>query len=496
MAMRAPRPRARTARLLLQGLALVYLGAFVSLAVQVDGLYGSRGILPVTDYLQWLGERLGDSAWRLHPTVFWWDASDSTLVTVCWAGAASSVALMLGVLPVPAAAICWALYFSLYQVGRVFLSFQWDILLLEAGFLAIFLAPARLRQRTGYDPEPSPVAFWMLRWLLFRLMFASGVVKLLSGDPSWWNLTALQYHYWTQPLPTAAAWAANQLPSLLQRLSVLLMFVVELGVPWFIFGPRRVRLAAFFAFVALQVLIATTGNYAFFNLLAVVLCISLLDDDALDVVKTELSPQRLEFARWPEEPAPPTLARRLRTAVLAVLALPLATAGGALMIARFAGFDVLPRPVAALVEAIEPWHLTSSYGLFSVMTKHRPEIILEGTEDGVHWHEYEMRWKPGDVTKAPRLVAPHQPRLDWQMWFAALDDWHRAPWVAQLERRLLEASPPVLALLAGDPFVGKRPLQVRAMLYEYEFTTYAVGDETGAWWKRRLVGPWSPPLSR
>jgi len=494
--MKPPRPRVRTARWVLRGIALVYAIAFVSLAVQIDGLYGSRGILPAADYLHSLSTRLGDPAWRVLPTLFWFGVSDTLLVAACWAGAAAAAMLFAGVLPTLAATLCWVLYFSLFQVGRVFLSFQWDILLLEAGFLAIFLAPLRLRQHAEYDPEPSPVVVWMLRWLLFRLMFASGVVKLLSDDPVWWNLTALDYHYWTQPLPTWTAWLANQLPGLFHRFCVLVMFVVELVVPWFVFGPRRMRLAAFFALVMLQVLIAATGNYTFFNLLTAVLCFSLLDDDALEAVVAKVRPERLRPAAWPSEVARRSWPAALGLAAAIGAALPLATAGGALMVARFVGSDVLPRPIVALVGALEPWHLTSSYGLFSVMTRERREIVLEGSMDGAQWREYEFRWKPGDVTRAPLFVAPHQPRLDWQMWFAALGDWRRSGWLVNVERRLLEGSPAVLALFAADPFDGRPPRHVRALLYEYEFTDWAARHETGAWWKRRLVGPFSPPLSR
>jgi hypothetical protein len=490
------RPRARTARLLLQAIALVYAIAFVSLAVQIKGLYGSHGILPAGAYLDALASRLGPTASRLHPTLFWLGSSDEMLVGACWAGAASSAALMAGLVPTFSAMACWLLYFSLFQIGRVFLSFQWDILLLEAGFLAIFLAPLRLRHEAGYDPEPSPVVIWMFRWLVFRLMFASGVVKLLSNDPVWWNLTALEYHYWTQPLPTWTAWIANQLPPVMQRISCAAMFAVELGASWFALGPRALRLVGFVLLVGLQILIAATGNYTFFNLLAVSLCLSLLDDDVLDSVLDRLRPRRLLIGRWPRTELARSPAARFRTAVMALVALPLAIAGGAMMVARFEGYERLPRPILELVAAVEPWHVTSSYGLFSVMTRSRPEVILEGSDDGEHWVEYEFLWKPGNVARRPRFVAPHQPRLDWQMWFAALDDWRRSPWLVELERKLLDGSPDVVGLLASDPFGGKPPHHVRALVYEYQFTDWAAHRETGAWWTRRLVGPFSPPLSR
>lgn len=490
------RPHVRTARFVLKGMALVYAVAFVSLGVQIEGLYGSRGILPAADYLAWLAERLGEQPWRAHPTLFWLDAGDAWLAAACWAGAGAALALFLGLLPTLSAALCWVLYFSLFQVGRVFLGFQWDVLLLEAGFLAIFLAPLRARQRAEFDPEPPVVVIWMLRWLLFRLMFASGMVKLLSNDPTWWNLTALDYHYWTQPLPTWTAWAVHQLPAVVHRFSVLMMFVIELGVPWFLFGPRRVRLVAFAALVFLQLLIAATGNYTFFNLLTVVLCFSLLDDDALDALWARIRRPRVEMGRWPSDEARARPWRALALSLWILAALPLATAGGAHMIARLAGFDVLPSPVRSLLAALEPWHLTSSYGLFAVMTTQRHEIVLEGSMDGRRWREYELPWKPGDPGRAPLFVAPHQPRLDWQMWFAALGDARRSPWLVQVQRRLLEGSPPVVALFERDPFEGTPPRYIRATLYDYRFTDWATRRETGAWWTRRRIGPFSPPLSR
>jgi hypothetical protein len=495
--MTADRSRVRTARALLQGIAIVYGIAFVSLASQIDGLYGSRGILPASPFVDMLVARFGDAAWREQPTLFLWlGASDAMLKGVCWAGAGFAGLLLLGVLPTLSATACWALYFSLFQIGRVFLGFQWDILLLEAGFLAIFLAPLRLRQHVEYDPEPPRVAIWMFRWLLFRLMFASGLVKLLSGDPVWWNLTALEYHYWTQPLPTWSAWIAHQAPGLVQRASCAIMFVIELGVPWLIFGTRSMRLVAFVMLVMLQVLIAATGNYTYFNLLTIVLCFSLLDDDVLRSARARLWSRRVEPGVWPGERPRFAFVRHAGFALSAAAALPLAVAGGALMVARFSGTASLPAPVVTLVEAIQPWHLASSYGLFSVMTKERREIVLEGSLDGKEWREYEFRWKPGDVSKTPMFVAPHQPRLDWQMWFAALGDWRRSPWLVEVQKRLLDGSPEVLALFAADPFDGEKPRHVRALLYDYRFTGLAEWEETGAWWTRRYLGAFSPVISR
>jgi hypothetical protein len=490
------RSRVRTARLLLQGLALVYAIAFASLVVQVEGLYGRRGILPAAQYLDWISTRLGDAAWRSVPTLLWWSADDSVLVAACWTGMAAAFALAAGLVPALSAAVCWGIYFSLFQVGRVFLGFQWDTLLLEAGFLAVFLVPGALRLRADDEREPSPVALAMLRWLLFRLMFSSGVVKLLSGDATWWNLTALDFHYWTQPLPTWTAWIVHQFPSWLHRSCVAAMFAIELVVPWFVFGPRAARLAAFVAFAILQAAIAATGNYGFFNLLTVVIALSLVDDGFLEAVEERLARKRNRIARWPVRAKPWNAASRTARGLALAAALPLALAGGVAMAERLGRRDLVPAPALALTEALESWRLTGSYGLFASMTHRRPEIVLEGSEDGRTWRPYPMRWKPGDVGRRPRFVAPHQPRLDWQMWFAALGDWRRSPWLVEVERRLLDAEPSVLALFAADPFEGRRPRAVRAMLYEYEFTDLQAWRETGAWWKRRPVGPYSPVVTR
>lgn len=496
------RERARTLRLFLGVLGAVYFCAFASLGVQIEGLYGAGAILPAEEYLDALAARAGSSAWWQHPTLLWWSASDAALTGLCWAGAVAAVGLACGVLPPVSAALCWTLYLSLFQIGRVFLGFQWDILLLETGFLAIFVGPWRLLSRGAFDPEPAPVArmaLWMLRWLLFRLLFSSGVVKLASGDPSWWDLGALEYHYWTQPLPTWTAWYAAQLPSSLQRASVAAMFAIELVVPWLVLGPRRARLLAFGPLVLLQVLIAATGNYTFFNLLTATLCLPLLDDDALAAAarRVRRPDPRREWAWAGEEPRWPRLAR-IRVGLAACGFAALATAGASAMAGRILGYSALPSPLVALVRACEPLRLTSSYGLFAAMTKIRREVVFEGSLDGRQWREYELPFKPGDVGRRPRFVAPHQPRLDWQLWFAALGDWRSNLWVVAVQRRLLDGSPKVLALFDADPFADEAtpPRYVRAMLYDYRFTDAAERAETGAWWRRSLVGPYAPTLAR
>ena len=476
----------RVRRLFLRLLAVVYAIAFVSLAVQIVGLYGADGVLPLRPYLDALYDRYGAAAYWRFPSVFWaLGVADATLVAVCVAGVAASAALFAGVAPTLTALACWATYLSLLSVGRVFLSFQWDILLVEAGFLAVLFAPRNLRPGAGCETPVSRIALALVRYLVFRLMFASGVVKLLSNDPSWWQLTALDFHYFTQPLPAWTSWYAHHLSADFGRASVAVMFFVELVVPFFVFGPRRLRLAAFAALVGLQVVIAATGNYTFFNLLTAVLCVTLLDDGAL--------PRR---GREPPAQAQADARPAVRSAMLAAVAALLVVVATAQMFGRFGYYDSMPWQLRETVRALAPLRLTSSYGLFSFMTKRRPEITIEGTTDGQKWKPYAFRYKPGDPAARPRFVAPHQPRLDWQMWFAALSNYRRHGWVVALQRKLLEGSGPVLALLADDPFDGERPLRVRATVADYRFTTPDERAKTGHWWVRGPSRPWSPELSR
>lgn len=423
-------------------LGLVYLFAFASLWTQIAGLIGHDGILPVDRFLPAARAHFGANAAHYFPTLFWLNSSDTALKLVCAAGGALSLLLILGAAPTPILVCLWALYLSLTTAGQDFLGFQWDILLLETGFLAIFLRGA--------------AGLWLLRWLLFKLLFESGTVKLLSGDPAWRNLTALYYHYETQPLPTWVGWYAQQLPHWFQRLSALYMFAVELAAPFLIFLPRRPRVLAFAAIVSLQTLIALTGNYCFFNLLTMALCVLLLDD---------------AFLRWkPAAPARPS--RWPAWAMVLVAAVSLLSPS-----------------------ALAPFHVSNRYGLFAVMTTSRPEIIIEGSRDGTTWSEYKFKWKPSDLNSRPRFVAPHQPRLDWQMWFAALGPTQQSPWFFNLAGRLFQGSPAVIGLFANNPFPDSPPRYLRALVYDYHFTNFAQKRGDGAWWRREPEGLFCPVLS-
>jgi predicted DCC family thiol-disulfide oxidoreductase YuxK len=459
--------------LFLRLLGIIYFIAFLSFGVQARGLIGSQGILPVAQFLPSVREYLGKAAYWNVPTLLWFRSSDAFLRGIWIAGVCVSLALTFGFSWRIVRIALLVLYLSLVTAGQIFMGYQWDALLLEAGFLAIFLGS-------------SSIIVWLFRWLLFRLMFLSGSVKLLSGDPTWRHFTALNFHYETQPLPTPLAWYFFQLPAWFQHFSVGVVFFVELFVPFLIFAPRRIRFFAAMAIAVFQLLIFLTGNYAFFNLLTMALCLFLLDDRLL----RRFLPRRLTD----RTPAPSGVTRELlRTVACRSVATLVIFVSGFQLLGTFAHFHW--DPAETVMGTVAPFQIVNTYGLFAVMTTTRPEIILEGSNDGQTWLPYEFKYKPGDLSRHPAWVQPHQPRLDWQMWFAALGDYRSDPWTVQLMGRLLQGSPDVLKLLGKNPFPGAPPRFVRAQLYEYRFTTAAERRATGDWWQREFKGAYLPVLS-
>jgi predicted DCC family thiol-disulfide oxidoreductase YuxK len=457
--------------LFLRLLGLIYLSAFASLGVQAQGLVGSHGILPLAELVHSIANRFGPERFFLMPMVFWLNASDFAIAAVCWVGVGLSLLLVCNVLPRLSLLLLYVLYLSLFYAGQIFTSFQWDTFLLETGFAALLLSFA------------TTPGVWLLRWLAFRFMFMSGLVKLASGDPNWWNLSALSYHFLTQPLPTPLAWYAAQLPPGLLKFAVGGMFVVELALPFLIFGPRRLRQIAAFGILLLESCILITGNYNWFNLQTMLLCLPLFDDAAIQ----RILPSRV--VRLLGVRAENKMPRRPVTILVSALALLIVFCSLVEMDARFGGTP--PATLEAVDRLIGPLHITSPYGLFAVMTTARREIVIEGSNDGVQWREYEFRYKPGDVARAPRWNIPHQPRLDWQMWFAALNDARLVYWFPRFLERLLQNEPTVTALLETNPFPEKPPLYVRALFYDYK---YANSEEKleGLWWQRQLVAAYFP----
>ncbi len=477
-------PQYRVVRaVFLRLLGIVYGVAFLSLLVQIDGLIGSEGILPVAQFFPAVEARLGFGAWMRFPSLLWFGHSDFFLHLLCGLGVVMAVLLVVGFAPRVVLAGLWITYLSLVVAGRDFLSFQWDMLLLECGFLAILFAPAQLQCQLIWRQGCSNVVLWMLRLLLFRLMFSSGVVKLCSGDSVWISLRALDYHYLTQPLPTWTSWYAHHLPSWVHTLSVGGMFAIELAVPFAIFGPRKLRLLGMILLVALQVLIGATGNYGFFNLLTVALCITLLDDEHLAFIKELRTMPSVSGFSW----------------VGGMLLWPLTAVILALSLVQIAHAFRLrvewPAAVVRVHELLMPFRIVNGYGLFAVMTTERREIVIEGSRDGRTWEPYEFSWKPGAPATAPRFAQPHMPRLDWQMWFAALRSYETTPWFKSFIGRLLQGSPAVRGLLAVEPFGSVPPAQIRALMYRYEFSDGRNSLVPENWWERKLIGLYSPPMS-
>jgi hypothetical protein len=471
--------------LFLRLLGVVFLVALGSLWTQIDGLIGSRGISPAVDFLAFVRNQLGGRSYWQIPTLLWLGASDRSIHLLCASGMVLSFLLIIGVAPRWILVLLWGVYLSLASVGDVFLHFQWDNLLLETSFLAVFLAPAGWRPQLGRRLE-APLPLWLLRWLLFRVMFLSGLVKLLSGDPTWRNLTALRFHYWTQPLPTWIGYYAHQLPASIQTACAALMFVIELAVPFLIFGPRRVRLFAAAALALFQLAIAATGNYGFFNLLTLALCVLLVDDRAL----SRIAPKSLR-----QPAAVPSSRSRLRRPMRLAFGL------GSLLIVVLSVAEMrfwrgsLPEPIEGMLAAIQPFRSLNSYGLFAVMTTQRPEVEVEGSNEGWRWQPYQFKWKPGRPERASQFVAPHQPRLDWQMWFLALGSCARSPWFIRLQQRLLQGSPEVLGLLQTNPFPSAPPRYIRSVLYQYRFSEWSDWKTKNAFWSREKIGAFCPVLA-
>ena len=467
-----------TRRVFLFLLGLVYILAFGSLWIQIEGLVGEAGILPAELYLKGAETHWGAQRFWQVPTLFWLNAGNEFLYTVCLLGAGASLMVMVNFFTGWALLMAWIFYLSIFNVAQPFLGFQWDTLLLETGFLSLFLVSWRGNIN---EPESSPSWFiiFLLRLLLFRVVFSSGVVKLLSQDPTWADLTALYYHYETQPLPTWVGWYTHQLPQGFQEFSVVCVFVIQLGVVFLIFGPRRIRYIGCAALVFFDVLIILTGNYGFFNLLTIALCLLLLDDSV--------------FARWLS-----TKGEKSKVSVFVIQKTSLLKVGLLGVCIMLYAVPLLttnhPSIYVYISKAIRPFHIFNSYGLFAVMTTSRPEIIILGSDDRENWFPYEFKWKPGNVEKKPKFVAPHQPRLDWQMWLAALSNYERNPWLIQFMTRLLQGSPVVIALLENNPFPAPPPRYLQAVIYEYQFTNSEIRNRDNSWWTRKLLRPYTPIL--
>jgi hypothetical protein len=476
--------------LFLRLLGIIYFVAFASFGLQVKGLVGRHGILPAWEYLELIHRTLGAKAYFRFPTLAWINASDAFLVGLCIAGLLLSIVLVFGVHTTPVLFLLWLLYLSLVTIGQEFLSFQWDVLLVEAGFLAIFLVPPSLIPSQALAP-PSPFVILLFRFLLFKLIFMSGIVKLASGDPTWRTFTAMRFHYETQPLSVPLAWYLHQLPLWFHKASTLFVLLVELVMPVLYFAPQNLRLIGAGFTLLLQVLILLTGNYAFFNWLTIFLLIFLLDDHLLrSTITKSVFPSLI-----PVPPSASTHGVAWGWFIPAGLAVVLIVSGVAYILLRSSSKVNFLKPVMPLLDVTAAFKISNPYGLFAVMTTERPQIILEGSQDGENWLVYKFKYQPVDLDRPPPIVAPHQPRLDWQLWFAALRDFQRTQWFVHLAVRLLEGSSDVAGLLAENPFPEQPPKYIRALLYDYSFTNWQERQSTGNWWRRERLGSYLPPIS-
>lgn len=459
--------------LFLRLLALIYLVAFASLAGQIVGLAGTDGILPVADKLDLVTAEAGTGRFFALPTLFWLNSGDSALEVTVVAGCLFSVVLFLNLLQRTSLIILFALYLSLFHAGQLFMNFQWDYLLLEAGFLAIFL------------PSGSRTTIFLFRWLLFRFRFLSGLAKIISQDPSWASLTALNYYFEVQPLPHIGSWYAHQLPEWLLKFSTGSALFIELVVPFFMFLPRGPRFFAAWATILMQVLIMLSSNHNFSNLLTIILCLFLFDDRAVSrIVPASLT-------GWLVRKQEATLTGRpVQAWLIGLVGITLVLVSSIQAWTMISNRPV-PEPVARIIETLRPFRLTSNYHVFPTMKTDRIELVIEGSPDGINWYPYSFKYRPGDTGQQPKVIIPHQPRLDWMMWFVPMGP-PFLPWFQDFLYKLLENSPNVTGLLAFNPFPDQGPRAIRVDVYRYRLTTPATHTATGQWWERENLGPFFP----
>lgn len=458
------------ARLVFQrALALIYLVAFVVALRQFRPLCGEHGLLPAPAFLARL--RFLDA-----PSIFHWRYSDRLLAGTCWTGIVLALVAATGLtdgIPTPLAmlvwAVLWLLYLSIVNVGQTFYAFGWESLLCETGFLAIFLGNALV--------APPLLLVILLRWLLFRVEFGAGLIKL-RGDRCWRDLTCLYHHHETQPMPNPLSWHFHHLPRWFHRLEVLGNHAAQLVAPLFLFAPQPIAAIAGLAMLATQGWLVLSGNFAWLNALTMTLAVATLDDAVLSSV-LPLARPAMEAPLWHTA---------LVVAVSALIA------------------ALSYRPARNLLSrrqlmnySFDPFHIVGTYGAFGSVTKERDEVVIEGTEDvvlsaGTEWREYEFKGKPGDVRRRPRQYAPYHLRLDWLMWFAAMSSPMYTEWFLPFVGKLLEADPATLALLRHDPFDGRRPRFVRARLYRYRFTTPEERARTGDRWHRHPIDEYLRPI--
>jgi hypothetical protein len=470
---------------ILRLLGLVYAVAFLVAANQLLPLIGSDGLLPVGAFLDRARDVLGSTqaGFDRLPSIFWIGHSDGALLAVAWAGFALSCAVAAGFANAPVLAVLWALYLSIVHVGQDWYGYGWEFQLLETGFLAIFLCP--LLDARPFPSRASPVVvIWLFRWLIFRVMLGAGLIKI-RGDPCWRDLTALFYYFETQPIPNPLSRLFHFLPRWELELGVLMNHAAELLAPWFVFGPRRLRHIAGAVIVIFQGVLILSGNLSFLNWLTIIPALACFDDS----LWARIVPARLAGAA-------------ARAGAQSGPSRPMAIAAWALA-ATVAVLSVQPvanmlSPNQVMNASFDPLELVNTYGAFGTVGRDRTNVVFEGTDSAVPdesapWRAYPYRGLPVDPASRPPQIAPYQLRLDWQMWFAAMGSPQDYPWTLHLVWKLLHNDPGAVGLFASNPFPGKPPRYVRAVLYRYSFAEPS--NRAGAWWTRERLGLWLPAFS-
>jgi lipase maturation factor 1 len=505
--------------IVLRALAAIYFSAFYSLLFQIKGLIGPEGVLPARDYLATVAQQYPSAKLWFAPTLFWLSSSSHALTIVSWIGLAASVVAFVNLWPRLSFFVCFVCFLSFVSAASEFSSYQSDGMLLEAGFIALFFAPRGVMPGFGAGTPPSRASLFLLQWEWFRIYFESGMVKLVSGDRQWRSLTAMDEYYQNGPLPTWIGWYVEHLPHWFHAASAAGTLVLELALVWMLFLPRPVRIVCFYIVTPWQLGVILTANYTFLNYLVLSLGFLLLDDKFLlslipTQYRTSLDPALAPQATDKPEPAEPagnqadpdvnrptrtvsrTLNGHLSAICLAISAVMLTwifyNTTVEMIEIPFRGLPLPALPIAAL----EPLRIANRYGLFAVMTNGRYEIEFQGSNDGQNWMAYPFRNKPQLLNEAPRIYAPYQPRFDWNLWFASLGDWRQDQIVPLTEERLLQNDKDVLALFKGNPFAQAPPRFVRAVLWQYWFTTREEKRATGNWWRRQYLGLYAPQLTR
>ncbi len=449
-------------------LGLIYFFTFGALAFQIRGLVGERGILPLGSFLQNIHSQYHKEAYWVVPTLFWINSSNIALLTVTITGIVLSLCLFAGIIPAVMLFALYFLYLSIVSGGQEFLGFGWETFILEITVNAFLLSLTTV---------PNVMVWISLNFLLFRFHIQAGAVKLQSRDSTWRDRSAVAYHYLTQPLPNTIAWYMYKLPMWVHQISCVAMFFCELVVPFGIFFGETTRLFTFLGLFGLQYFIWATGNLSFLNHLTAIFCVILLNNTTLELIGLT-APTPVATSQWLDFPL----------TMLASILL-------ALQVIRFCHHFYPLQAFAKILRPYDSFHLVNRYGLFAVMTTKRYEIIIEGSLDGVEWREYVFKYKPSELSHRPRRISPYQPRLDWQMWFLPFSKFGSDRWFPSFLGHLLSGTPDVVKLLKYNPFPNTPPVYIRALAYDYTFSSAEEKKEHGVWWRRTFAGNYSPTIS-